>query len=132
MTYILYSVVYGGNTHFFSAWLGNGRLFYLPNGKDRHGSDNKSRMLDKKCNQVSVHTNSSSNELPKVFGPNLRSFKAYKWRDCLNYEAAFCYQQFSVSLNLYRQPLGKLQRGYTMKSKYWPLKVVSKAIRSNL
>ena len=45
--------------------------FYLSYGKDRQIINNKSHM---QCNQVSVHTNSSSNELPKVFvylGPSL-------------------------------------------------------------
>ena len=36
--------------------------FYVSHGKK--SSDNKTHM---QCNQVSVHTNSSSNELPKVF-----------------------------------------------------------------
>ena len=34
--------------HFFSAWLGNGRLSYLSNGKDRQII---TRMLDKQCNR---------------------------------------------------------------------------------
>ena len=33
-----------------------------------------------------------------------------KWRDCLDHEAAFCYQKFSVSLNL------NWDLGHTMKS----------------
>ena len=41
------------------------------------------------------------NELPnyKVF-VLVQQYLRLKWRDCLNHEAAFCYQKFPVSLNL--------------------------------
>ena len=49
--------------------------FYLSHDKDRQIINRACDMLDEQCNQ---HTNSSSNELPKVFvyfGPSSTVFK---------------------------------------------------------
>ena len=93
---------------FFSARLGNGCLFYLSHGKDRQ-IIHRACLISSATRWLFTPTHLQLS-FPRylyiltLIQRYLRSFKAYKWRDCLNHEAAFCYQKFSVNWILLDNP----------------------------